>query len=497
MLPLSIFSINLLSGNLLLLSALLIIVAVLVAKLGARVGAPALLLFLGIGILSGQDGMGIRFENLSLAENLGHFAMTVILFYGGLETSFKEVRPVVKQGVLLATLGEFLMVSLTGLALYLFARPFVGGSTSSLLGCLLLATVMSSTDSSSVFSILRNRKLRLREGIGPTLELESVNNDPIAMTLTILLVELFPLVEAGEMGTWALIGRGAGMFVLQIGIGLVIGVGIGYGSAWLLSRLNLPNGSLYSIFIMSLGFFASGLASFCSGNGLLAAYLTAIIIGNRSEVPFKKEILNFMAGMSWLMQLVMFLMLGLLARPSEMSGVFGPAALIALIMIFVTRPLSVFLTLLPFRQMSFRAKAYISWVGLKGAGPILFALYPVVEGMQGASLVFNVVFCVTLISLVVQGMTLTPMSRWLKLAYEEDPEVETFGMDMPEEMGMLRDHVVGEEELTGGGTLRDLHLPHGIRVVMVRRDGKYLVPHGSMVLHKGDHLIIVMGESDD
>ena len=153
--------------------------------------------------------------------------------------------------------------------------------------------------------------------------------------------------------------------------------------------------------------------------------------------------------------------------------------------------------LLPFRHMSFRARAYISWVGLKGAGPILFALYPVVEGMQGASLVFNVVFCVTLISLVVQGMTLTPMARWLKLAYDEDPEVETFGMDMPEEMGMLRDHVVGEEELTGGGTLRDLHLPHGIRVVMVRRDGKYLVPHGSMVLHKGDHLIIVMGESDD
>ena len=496
MLPLSVFSVNLLSSNMLLLSALLIIVAVLVAKLGARLGAPALLLFIGIGLLAGGDGIGIRFENYALGENLGHFAMTIILFTGGLETSFKEIRPVLRQGILLSTVGVFLMVTLTALMLYYFAQPLVGAAAG-ILPCLLLATIMSSTDSTSVFSVLRDRKLRLRENLGPMLEMESVGNDPIAMMLTVLLVELVPLAQAGEMGTWALIGQGAGLFVMQMAIGLAFGFLLGYGSAWLLSKLRLPNSSLYSIFILSLGLLASGLTSFCSGNGLLAAYITALFIGNKAEVPYKRDIIQFFAGITWLMQLVMFLLLGLLARPSQMSGVFGPAILIAMLMIFVARPLSVFLTLAPFRKISFRAKLMVSWVGLKGAGPILFAIYPMVEGMPGAAMVFNVVFCVTLISLIVQGMTLAPMARWLRLSYDEDPAVESFGMELPEEMGILRDHIITGEEFVLGNTLRDLSLPHGIRVVMVRRDGKYIVPHGSMELKKDDHLLIVMGESDD
>ena len=249
--------------------------------------------------------------------------------------------------------------------------------------------------------------------------------------------------------------------------------------------------------VLSIGFFANGIASLLFGNGLLALYVAAIIIGNKADIPMKRDILKFFDGMTWLMQLLMFLMLGLLARPSQFSTIALPALLIGIFMMLVARPISVFLCLAPFRDLSFKAKGFASWVGLKGAGPILFALCPVVAGLDGSSEIFNIVFFITLISLLLQGMTLSPAAKWLKLSYDADPEVETFGMEIPEEMGMLRDHTVTEDDLAEGDTLRDLHLPHGIRVMMVRRDGRFLVPHGSMPLQPGDHLVIIMGESDD
>ena len=201
--------------------------------------------------------------------------------------------------------------------------------------------------------------------------------------------------------------------------------------------------------------------------------------------------------MAWLMQLMMFLLLGLLARPTLMLPVLLPALAIGAFLFFIARPAAVMVTLLPFRNMSFRAKLFTSWVGIKGAGPILFALSPLVEGLDGASYIFDVVFVIVLFSLLLQGTTLRPVAKALRLSYDEDPQAETFGMDIPEEMGMLRDHVVTEDDIARGSTLRDLGLPHGIRVMMVRRGERFLVPHASMPLEVGDHLIIIMGESDD
>ncbi|MBP5571026.1 MAG: cation:proton antiporter [Prevotella sp.] len=229
----------------------------------------------------------------------------------------------------------------------------------------------------------------------------------------------------------------------------------------------------------------------------MALYVTAIVIGNTKNLPFKKDVLLFSDGITWLAQLMMFLLLGLLAKPSQMSHIIWPALLIGLFLMFIARPAGILLSLLPFKGLTFRAKMLASWVGLKGAGPILFALYTVLEGVDGSSDIFNIVFTITLLSLLVQGMTLSPMAHLLNLSIDDDPEVETFGMEIPEEMGMLRDHIVTSQDLTGGDTLRDLHLPHGIRVVMVRRDDKYLVPHGSMKLMTGDKLVIIMGDSDD
>ncbi|MBQ6044144.1 MAG: potassium/proton antiporter [Bacteroidales bacterium] len=495
MLPLSIFSVNLLSDNLLLLASILVFFAILITKIGARFGAPSLLLFLLLGMIVGADGVGLKFEDYHIAESIGHFAMTIILFTGGLETSMSETKPVMKQGALLSTLGVFMTSILTALFIYFVAGKWIGPLGASFLGCFLLSAVMSSTDSASVFSVLRGKRMHLRENLSPMLELESGSNDPMAYVLTIILVQV--LSSTKHTGSMAMLGTGAWVLLVQIVVGFLVGLGVGFGAKWVLERVKLPSNALYSVMVLSIGFFANGIASLLFGNGLLALYIAAIVIGNKAEIPMKRDVLKFFDGMTWLMQLLMFLMLGLLARPSQFSSIAWPALMIGLFMMFVARPLSVFLCLAPFRGLSFKAKAFASWVGLKGAGPILFALCPVVAGLDGSTEIFNIVFFISLLSLILQGMTLSPSSRWLGLSYEADPEVETFGMEIPEEMGMLRDHTVTEDDLQNGATLRDLHLPHGIRVMMVKRDGKFLVPHGSMPLQEGDHLVIIMGDTDD
>ncbi len=494
MTPLSVFSVNLLSENLLLLASLLVITAVLVTKVGTRFGVPTLLLSLLIGMAAGKDGIGLSFDNYELAESIGHFAMVIILFSAGLETSLKETRPVFRQGALLSTGGVLLTTVLTGLFIRLVTGHSIGATW---LGCFLLAAVMGSTDSASVFSVLRGKKLHLRENLAPLLELESGSNDPMAYTLTIILVKIMTTDHLVNGSGWHMVLTGFLVLLLQVAVGLAVGFAVGFAARWVLDKIKLPSFALTSILILSVGCFANGLASILYGNGLLALYCAAIIIGNKANLTQRKDILHFFDGLTWLMQLVMFLILGLLARPSQMLPVLLPALLIGIFMMFVARPASVFLSLAPFKGLTLRAKTFVSWVGLKGAGPILFALCPVVAGLEGATDMFNIVFVITLFSLLLQGGTLGRMANLLKLSYDEDPKAETFGMEIPEEMGMLRDHVVTEEDLANGATLRELNLPHGIRVMMVRRDGQFLVPHGSMPLSVGDQLVIIVGESDD
>ena len=490
-------SINLLSDNLLLLASILVFFAIMTTKIGARFGVPSLLLFLILGMVAGEDGLGVRFQDYELAESLGHFAMTIILFSGGLQTSMGETRPVLKQGIILSSLGVLLTSLLTGWFIYLVAGEAVGALGSSILGCFLVAVIMASTDSASVFGLLHGKRLHLRHDLAPLLELESGSNDPMAYALTIIITGVFISKGEADASLGLLSLRGSLVFLVQTAIGFLVGLLTGKLTVWIIKKVKLPGSSLYSILVLSSAFFASGLASIVFGNGLLALYVAAIIIGNQAPIPGKKDVLKFFDGMTWLMQLLMFLVLGLLARPSQMPPMIVPALLVGLFLIFVARPVSVLVSLLPFRKMPFKAKLFTSWVGLKGAGPILFALYPVVKGVDGASGIFNMVFLISLLSLLIQGMTLAPVAKWLGLSYEEDPPVESFGLELPEEMGMLRDHTVTEEDLTGGKTVRDLSFPHGIRLLMVKREEKFLVPHGSMELFPGDHLMIIMGDTDD
>ncbi|MCR4569930.1 MAG: potassium/proton antiporter [Bacteroidales bacterium] len=489
-------SINLLSDDLLLLASILVFFAIMTTKIGARFGVPSLLLFLVLGMVAGEDGLGVRFQDYELAESIGHFAMTIILFSGGLQTSMEETRPVMKQGILLASVGVIIASLLTGWFIYLVAGNAVGALGSSLIGCLLVAVIMASTDSASVFGLLHGKRLHLRHDLAPLLELESGSNDPMAYVLTIIITGFLSTGNA-EVSMGMLSLRGGLVFLVQTAIGLLVGFLVGKLTVWIIKKVNLPGSSLYSILVLSSAFFASGLASVVYGNGLLALYVAAIIIGNQAPIPGKKDVLKFFDGMTWLMQLLMFLVLGLLARPSQMPHMIVPALLVGLFLIFVARPVSVLVSLLPFRKMPFKAKIFTSWVGIKGAGPILFALYPVVHEVEGASDIFNMVFLISLLSLLVQGMTLAPVAKWLGLSYEEDPPVESFGLELPEEMGMLRDHLVTEEDLAGGRTVRDMSFPHGIRLLMVKREEKFLVPHGSMELFPGDHLMIIIGDSDD
>lgn len=494
MMPLTVFPVELFSESLLLICSVLVFAAVLVTTLGSRWGVPSLLLFLLLGMAVGQDGLGLKIDDYEAAESFGHFAMTIILFTAGFETSLSETKPVFRKGIILSSLGVFLTVLLTGL----FVWITVGGRERiPLLVCFLLAAILSSTDSTSVFSVLKSKKLRLRENLGPMIELESGSNDPMAYTLTIILVKLLTTKGLFDHDGWTVAMTVGVVLLIQIGVGLVVGFAVGHAAKWVMKKINLPSFAITSIMLLSIGLFANGLASLFSGNGLLAIYVTALIIGNNVKLKQRKEVTNFFDGLTWLMQLAMFMVLGLLARPSHMLPMLVSALLIGLFLLFIARPLSVFACMLPFRGISARAKFLTSWVGLKGAGPILFALCPVVAGMQHASEIFNIVFLITLFSLLVQGGSIGKMAGWLNLSYAEDPKAEVFGMEIPEEMGILRDHIVTSEDLLGGSTLRDLHLPHGIRVMMVRRGEKFLVPHGSMALEEGDKLIIIMGDSDD
>ena len=489
MMPLSVFSVNLLSGNLLLLASVLIFAAVMVAKAGSKLGAPSLLLFLLLGMLVGPDVLGFRFDDPELAESIGHFAMSVIMFTAGLETAFKDTRPVFRHGLLLSTLGVLLTVMITGFALSLAGLP--------LMISFILAAILSSTDSASVFSVLRDKKLHLRENLTPLLELESGSNDPVAMSLTMILVAFATSGDWIGKSPWLMAGAGVLMLFMQLGIGLAVGLVVGYAAKWMLGKLQSSNFALTAILVLSVGFFSNGIAQALNGNGLLASYVTAISIGNSVKLANRRDINKFFDGITWIMQLMMFTLLGLMAHPSQMLPLVLPAIALCIFMVFIARPVSVFLCTLPFKGLSTRAKTLVSWVGIKGAGPILFALYAMVHGVDHAQEIFNFVFLFSVFSLLIQGGSIGWMASKLHLSYDADPVAETFGMEVPEEMGLMRDHIVTEEDLTNGVTLRDLHLPHGIRVMMVRRADRFLVPHGSMPLEVGDHLVIIMGDTDD
>lgn len=471
--------------NILLVGSILIFTSILISKTGYRFGIPTLLLFLVVGMLFGSDGLGIQFNSATDAQFVGMIALSIILFSGGMDTKIKDIQPVMKQGILLSTVGVLLTTALTGGFIY-----YISGWNSTniqlpLLTSMLLAATMSSTDSASVFSLLRSQRMNLKQNLRPMLELESGSNDPMAYMLTIVLIQV---ISSGSQLSLALVAKD--LFV-QFLVGGVIGYAFGKFASWLVNKIELPNSSLYPILLLSLVFITFTTTDLLKGNGYLAIYIAGVVVGN-SRLAFRKEIGTFMNGMTWLFQIIMFLTLGLLVNPHEMVDIIGVALLIALFMIIVARPISVFACLLPFRNITNKARLFISWVGLRGAVPIIFATYPVIAKIEGSHQLFNIVFFITLLSLVIQGMSISKMAKWLHLDLPEEKEGNDFGVELPDEIdSSLHDITLTAEMLLNGNRLSEMRIPKGSLVMLVKRGHEFLIPNGQLELHEGDKLLFI------
>lgn len=485
--------------NILLFGAVLTFVSILISKAGFRFGIPALLLFLVAGMLFGSDGLGMQFNNVHLTQFIGNTALCVILFTGGLETKFKEIKPVLWPGLTLSTLGVMLTTALTGLFIYFLSAKTPISFSLPLVTCFLLAATMSSTDSAAVFNLLRGKGINLKNNLKPMLELESGSNDPMAYILTIVLIQVATDLSAAEVasvGTWQVIWNALKILLMQFGVGIAMGVAMGYLTVWFINRINLNNTPLYAIMLLSIVFFTYAITNILSGNGFLAVYLAGIIIGNHKIIN-RKQIFSFLDGLTWMMQIGMFLTLGLLVNPHELLEVAPMALLIGLFMIILGRPLSVFISLLPFRKITFRSRLFVSWVGLRGAVPIIFATYPVIAGIEGSEQIFNIVFFITLLSLIVQGSTISSAASMLHLNEPVSDEADMFGIEVPEEAGNLAEITLTDDSLLHGDTLKDLQLPSGMLVMMIKREDKFLVPNGKVKLQSGDRLLIISEHFND
>ena len=475
------------TGNILLVGSLLLIASIVLSKAGARFGVPTLLVFLIAGMLFGTDGLGLQFDNASDAQFIGVIALSIILFSGGLDTRFSEIKPILSPGIVLSTLGVVLTTLFAGLFIYWITDFDVVKITLPLTTSLLLAATMSSTDSASVFNILRSQRMALKHNLRPMLELESGSNDPMAYMLTLVLIQI---VGAGGVTATDVIS----MLFVQFIVGGAVGFLLGKGAVWFINKLRLPNASLYPIIALGLIFLVYSLADVCHGNGFLAVYIAGIVIGN-SRICYKREVSTFLDGVTWLFQIVLFLILGLLVNPHEMLSVALIGGLIGIFMIFVARPLSVMLCLLPFKHINFKSRLFVSWVGLRGAAPILFATYPIIANVEGANIIFNVVFFVTILSLVLQGTTLSLVANKLDVSEPEPEKPDHFGIELPEELETsLNGLDITAEMLVDGPTLKDIKLPQGALVMLIRRGHEFIVPNGSVQLRAGDRLLMLSQE---
>ena len=470
--------------NILLIGSILLFVSIVVGKTGYRFGVPALLLFLLVGMLFGSDGLGLQFHNAKIAQFIGMVALSVILFSGGMDTKFKEIRPILSPGIVLSTVGVFLTALFTGLFIWYLSGMSWTNIHFPLITSLLLASTMSSTDSASVFAILRSQKMNLKHNLRPMLELESGSNDPMAYMLTIVLIQF---IQSDGMGTGNIIGS----FIIQFLVGAAAGYILGKLAILILNKINIDNQSLYPILLLSFVFFTFAITDLLRGNGYLAVYIAGMMVGNH-KITFRKEIATFMDGLTWLFQIIMFLMLGLLVNPHEMIEVAVVALLIGVFMIVIGRPLSVFLCLLPFRKITLISRLFVSWVGLRGAVPIIFATYPVVANVEGSNMIFNIVFFITIVSLIVQGTSVSFVARLLHLSTPLEKTGNDFGVELPEEIDTdLSDMTITMEMLNEADTLKDMNLPKGTLVMIVKRGDEFLIPNGTLKLHVGDKLLLI------
>jgi potassium/hydrogen antiporter len=462
----------------LIIAASLLLVSVLISKISDRSGIPALLLFLGIGMLAGSDGLGgIYFDDPSLAQFIGIVALNLILFAGGLDTEWKDVRPVLKYGVALSTLGVLITALVVGItAQYLLGFTLYQG--------LLLGAIVSSTDAAAVFSILRSKSLGLKGKLRPLLELESGSNDPMAVFLTIGMIQLLTQPNAQITDLF-------GSFILQMTIGVLFGILFGRLLVFLANRIQLGFDGLYPVLTLSIVFLAYSVTTMLYGNGFLAVYIAGIMAGHQDFVH-RRSVIRFHDGMAWLMQIAMFLTLGLLVFPTKLPPIITTGLLVAASLIFLARPISIFLTLLP-TKLSFKEKVFIAWVGLRGAVPIILATYPLLAGLPQADSIFNIVFFVVLTSAMIQGASIPYVAKWLgvDLPVVKKPIYPIEFTPISGFKSELKELTIPAGSAADGKSIVELYLPAEFLIILIARENEFILPSGGITLHTGDTLIVL------
>lgn len=475
---------NLTIENILLIGSLLLLVSIFAGKTSYRFGVPTLLLFLTIGMLAGSEGIGgIQFDNPKVAQFIGIVSLNFILFSGGLDTNWKSVKPIVKEGFILSTLGVLLTALSLGTFVWLITDFTIYES-------MLLGSIVSSTDAAAVFSILRSKSLALKSNLRPTLELESGSNDPMAYVLTIAFLGLVVNQDQGLISMLPL-------FFQQMILGGIAGFAFGKLSKYVINSIKLDFEGLYPVLVIALMFMTFSATDFLGGNGFLAIYICSVYLGNQ-DLIHKKAILKMFDGLAWLMQIVLFLTLGLLVYPSEIIPYIGLGLLISLFLIIVARPLSVFISL-GFFPLKWRSKMYISWVGLRGAVPIVFATYALLAGIDKSDIIFNIVFFISVTSVMIQGTTLSLVAKWLHVALPEKvkkiTELDQLVLDLPK--SSLKEIVIDPEAPAVGKRIVDMHIPKSAFIMIIKRDGEFIRPGGATEIHANDILSVLADSQED
>lgn len=454
----------------------LLLVGVLASKTSARVGVPSLLLFLVVGMVAGSEGVGgIEFDDFGQAQSFGIVALGFILFSGGLDTRFHEIRPVIRRGVAVATVGVIVTAGLLGWAASVMLDLSVEEG-------LLLGAIIASTDAAAVFSILRSRGVTVDKELTATLELESGSNDPAAVFLTIAAIEF--ISGDTELG-WVLVS-----FMLQMGIGLVAGYVLARIMVWGINRLRLDFDGLYPVLTFAFVLITLEGVTVIGGSGFLALYVAGVTMGHHVYLH-KRSLIRFHDAVAWLMQIAMFVMLGLLVFPSDLPDVAVDGLLVAGVLMFVARPVAVFLTLLPFR-VPVKQVGFISWVGLRGATPIILATFPVAAGVPNSDRLFNLVFFVVLASVLAQGTTIATVARRLGLTQAPSGQrnVSFDSVITGDDGTQLHEITVHPDSPAAGHQLVDLALPAGLLVVLVRRGAESFMPQGNTELLANDEVLV-------
>ncbi|WP_424000774.1 potassium/proton antiporter [Maribacter sp. IgM3_T14_3] len=474
---------NLTIENILLVGSILLFISIIVGKTSYKFGVPTLILFLAIGMLAGSDGIGgIKFDDPKLAQFIGIVSLNFILFSGGLDTNWKSVKPILKEGIMLSTLGVLLTAVTLGAFVYYITDFTIYES-------MLLGSIVSSTDAAAVFSILRSKNLALKSNLRPTLELESGSNDPMAYVLTLAFLTL---VINQDLSVLSIIP----LFLQQMILGGIGGFAFGKLSEIIINKIKLGFEGLYPVLVIALMFITFSATDAVGGNGFLAIYICAVYLGNQ-DLIHKSTILKMFDGMAWLMQIVLFLTLGLLVFPSQIVPYLGIGLLISVFLILIARPVSVLLSLM-FFKMKMGRRFYISWVGLRGAVPIVFATYPLLAGIDKANIIFSIVFFISVSSVLIQGTTLSIFAKWLNVALPEEvkpiAENDRYILNLPK--SEMEEVSIPFDSFAVGKRIIDLHIPRSAFIVMIKRNNKFVRPGGSTIIEADDVLVLLLDNEE-